>query len=65
MVRSTTSAAQWLAPGGQLLVETSKQQARRTADVFAGSGLTPHIAWSDELDATIVIGTVNTGGPPR
>lgn len=55
--RVATAAPLWLAPGGYLLVETSRRQAPRTVEKFARHGLTPQVASSDELDATIVIGT--------
>jgi release factor glutamine methyltransferase len=55
--RVITSATLWLAPGGHLLVETSERQARRTVETFARSGLIPRLASSDELNATVVIGT--------
>ncbi len=32
-------AAEWLAPGGHLLVETSRGQAAVAADAFAAAGL--------------------------
>ena len=51
------AAPQWLAPGGHLVVETSERQAPLTADIVARSGLIPHVAHSDVLDATVVIGT--------
>jgi release factor glutamine methyltransferase len=57
--RVAAAAPFWLAPGGYLLVETSKRQAPHTADIFAGIGLTPRVEHSDELDATVVIGTAN------
>ena len=50
-------AAQWLAPGGCLLIETSRRQAPRTVDLFIRSGLTARVAGCGELDATVVIGT--------
>lgn len=50
-------ARQWLAPGGSLLIETSRRQAPRTMDLFIRSGLTARVASSGELDATVVIGT--------
>lgn len=56
--RVIAAAPPWLAPGGHLLVETSERQAPQTADVFARSGLTSRVATSDELNATVVIGTV-------
>jgi release factor glutamine methyltransferase len=55
--RVATAAPQWLASGGHLLVETSERQAAWAAEIFAGSGLLPRVASSDELSATVVIGT--------
>ncbi|MGZ4582190.1 MAG: putative protein N(5)-glutamine methyltransferase [Nocardioidaceae bacterium] len=55
--RVTAGAPQWLAPGGHLLVETSQRQAAQTLDTVANSGLVPHLATCDELNATVVIGT--------
>ncbi|MFG2222130.1 putative protein N(5)-glutamine methyltransferase [Streptomyces sp. NPDC048644] len=55
--RVTAAAPAWLAPGGSLLVETSERQADRAAALFAGGGLTPRSVTSDELYATVVIGT--------
>jgi release factor glutamine methyltransferase len=54
--RVAADAPGWLAPGGHLLIETSDAQAPRAAEAFAASGLTPRIASSPELDATVVIG---------
>ncbi|GAA3478980.1 putative protein N(5)-glutamine methyltransferase [Streptomyces yanii] len=55
--RVTAEAPQWLAPGGHLLVETSERQAARAEETVAGSGLTARVVTSDELYATVVIGT--------
>jgi release factor glutamine methyltransferase len=55
--RVATAAPQWLAPGGHLLIETSERQAAQAADIFSGCGLLPQVASSDELSATVVIGT--------
>ncbi|MFC9242142.1 putative protein N(5)-glutamine methyltransferase [Streptomyces decoyicus] len=55
--RVTAAAPQWLAPGGHLLVETSERQAPRAVEAFTRNGLLPRGADSDELHATIVIGT--------
>jgi release factor glutamine methyltransferase len=55
--RVATAAPQWLAPGGHLLIETSERQAAQAAEIFAGCGLLPRVASSDELSATVVIGT--------
>jgi release factor glutamine methyltransferase len=55
--RVTAAAPLWLAPGGHLLVETSKRQAPQTVETVARNGLIPRVARSDELNATVVIGT--------
>jgi len=55
--RVAAGAAGWLTPGGHLLVETSADQAPATAEVFAVGGLVPRVARSEELDATVVIGS--------
>jgi release factor glutamine methyltransferase len=47
----------WLAPGGHLLLETSRRQATRTMDIVASSGLTARVVYSKKLDATVIIGT--------
>jgi release factor glutamine methyltransferase len=55
--RVIAAAPPWLAPGGHLLVETSEHQAPQTVEEIARSGLIPLVAGSDELNATVVIGT--------
>ena len=55
--RVAAVAADWLAPGGHLLVETSERQAPVAAGIMAGGGLSPRIVESDEFYATVVIGT--------
>ena len=55
--RVAAGAAGWLAPGGRLLIETSERQAAQTAAVQTAVGLQPRVTGSDELDATVVIGT--------
>jgi release factor glutamine methyltransferase len=50
-------AAGWLAPGGHLLVESSEPQAEATVDLFEQHGLAARIAASDDLGATVVIGS--------
>jgi release factor glutamine methyltransferase len=59
--RVAAAAPQWLAPGGHLLIETSRRQAAQTAALLTGSGLTARVAHSEELDATVVIGAAATG----
>jgi release factor glutamine methyltransferase len=55
--RVTAEAPRWLAPGGHLLFETSERQASLAVETVARDGLIPRLAHSDELDATVVIGT--------
>lgn len=55
--RVAAAAPGWLAPGGHLLVETSDRQAPQAMDIFARNGLTPRVARSDDLDATVIVGT--------
>lgn len=55
--RVAAGAPGWLAPGGHLLIETSDRQARRAAEAFAASGLTPQVARCADQDATVLIGT--------
>src|SRR5437667_314255 len=55
--RVTAEAHLWLAPGGHLLVETSERQAPLAAEIFTRDGLTPRVAISEELNATVIIGT--------
>jgi release factor glutamine methyltransferase len=55
-------APRWLAPGGHLLIETSEQQAPHTAEAFVRRGLLARVARSDELSATVVIGTMPGAG---
>jgi len=54
--RVASGAPEWLAPGGALLVETSKRQARAMASVMAGAGLTPAIHADEDSGATVVTG---------
>jgi release factor glutamine methyltransferase len=66
--RVVAAAPSWLAPGGHLLIETSDRQAPQAVATFARSGLIPRVARSDDLDATVVIGTLparlnQTAGP--
>lgn len=55
--RVIAEAPRWLAPGGHLLIETSEPQAAQTVEIVMQSGLTAEIKRSDELDATVVVGT--------
>jgi release factor glutamine methyltransferase len=54
--RVTADAAEWLAPGGYLLIETSREQASRTVDAFVAGGLTAEVRRAEDVDGTVVIG---------
>jgi release factor glutamine methyltransferase len=56
--RVAAGAPWWLASGGHLLIETSERQVPLASAAFAASGLTAWVATSDELNATVVIGTL-------
>jgi release factor glutamine methyltransferase len=55
--RVAAEASRWLAPGGHLLVETSERQAPHAVRAFTDGGLTARLATSEELYATVVVGT--------
>ncbi|MFD3731840.1 putative protein N(5)-glutamine methyltransferase [Streptomyces sp. NPDC058632] len=54
--RVAAGAPEWLAPGGCLLVETSRRQAPAAAAAFTGAGLRTRLAVSEEEYAHVVIG---------
>ena len=56
--RVAADAPAWLAPGGHLLIETSDRQAPLAVAAFADAGLIPRVASDDDLDATVLIGTL-------
>jgi release factor glutamine methyltransferase len=56
--RVAAAAPEWLAPGGRLLIETSERQAPQTAAAMTAAGLTAVVSADEELDATVVIGTL-------
>lgn len=49
-------APAWLAPGGHLLVETSRRQARHTLAAFERAGLVARLVTDDDVDGTAVVG---------
>lgn len=55
--RVAAGAPRWLAPDGCVLVETSQRQAPLIVEAFTHAGLISQVATSDELGATVVIGT--------
>jgi release factor glutamine methyltransferase len=60
--RVAARAPEWLAPGGELVVETSARQAPVLAEELSAAGLAPRVVRSDDLDATVVVGR-RLGGP--
>ena len=56
--RVAAGAPLWLASGGYLLIETSERQVPLASEAFTDSGLTVRVATCDDLNATVVIGTL-------
>jgi release factor glutamine methyltransferase len=54
--RAAADAGSWLAPGGHLLIESSRGQAQAAAAVFEAAGLAAEIAMDDDLGATVIVG---------
>lgn len=54
--RVAADAAEWLAPGGQLLIETSREQAPLTVHAFRAGGLTAEVCRAEDVEGTVVIG---------
>ena len=52
--RVAAGAAEWLAPGGHLAVESSAGQAEALCGVLSDVGLVPAVVRDEELDATAV-----------
>lgn len=48
----------WSAPGGHVVVETSRRQAPTAVEAAESSGLTARIVTDDRLDATVVVAAV-------
>ena len=55
--RVVAAAPRWLAPGGHLLIETSRTQAAELAACFEQHGLSARIVHSPERGGTVVAGT--------
>ena len=55
--RVATAAPPWLVPGGHLLAETSERQVPGALEALDRCGLVARVVRSEELGATVVIGT--------
>ena len=62
--RIADAAADWLEPGGSLLIEVSDEQATQSAVLFEHGGLVIRIESSDDFEATIVVGVRPPQPPP-
>lgn len=56
--RIALEAPAWLVPGGSLLMETSADQADTSLGILEDSGFSARVAYSEEADAAVVIGTI-------
>ncbi|WP_066287651.1 putative protein N(5)-glutamine methyltransferase [Arthrobacter sp. B6] len=63
--RVIAEAAEWLAPNGHLLIESSKRQAAGTSTLMVASGMPARTVHSEELDGTVVIGVAAGGRTVR
>lgn len=59
--RIIAGAAEWLAPGGHLLIETGRVQSALTLAACAAAGLVARVETDDERDATAVAATSSVG----
>jgi release factor glutamine methyltransferase len=53
--RLVAGAADWLAPGGQLLVESGRDQAATTVTLCAAAGLAARVVVDDDRAGTVVV----------
>jgi release factor glutamine methyltransferase len=59
--RLIDAAPAWLASGGVVLVETSREQAALTVEAFEASGFEARVETDDDLEGTVVVGSVRRG----
>ncbi|HWU45287.1 MAG TPA: putative protein N(5)-glutamine methyltransferase [Humibacter sp.] len=57
--RVIEQAPRWLSSGGSLIVESSRAQAPTSAAIMRDHGLSARIVEDDELEATVIIGTLS------
>jgi release factor glutamine methyltransferase len=64
--RVAAGAPTWLAPGGHLVIETSRAQAAYTVEACEAAGLEARVVTDDEIDGTAVMARLARSGPqPR
>ncbi|TLM75524.1 putative protein N(5)-glutamine methyltransferase [Pseudarthrobacter sp. NamB4] len=63
--RVAAEASDWLSSDGHVLIETSQQQAGRTASLLASAGLAVRTVHSEEVDGTVVVASHLAGSPGR
>ena len=63
--RIAADAAQWLAPGGVLLVETSPGQAPLTTGAMAAAGLATTVEVDDEVGGCVALGRLSRAAGER
>ncbi|ROS30677.1 putative protein N(5)-glutamine methyltransferase [Cellulomonas sp. PhB150] len=59
--RIAVEAADWLAPGGAVVIETSERQSPTTRALFEHAGHRAHVVRDDDLDATAVVARPRAG----
>lgn len=62
--RLAAGAAEWLAPGGVLLVETSASQADLTTAAMERAGLVPHVVLDEEIVGCVAVAVSRSGVAP-
>ncbi|RYC13703.1 putative protein N(5)-glutamine methyltransferase [Nocardioides zhouii] len=61
--RLAAGAADWLAPGGVLLVETSPSQAALTTAAMQAGGLEADVELDDDIGGCVAVGILSRRGP--
>jgi release factor glutamine methyltransferase len=57
--RVADGAADWLGPGGHVLIEISERQVPAAEAAFASAGLRPQVLSSEDLGATVIVGALS------
>lgn len=59
--RIALQVTDWLAPGGAVVIESSRRQAAATAAALADAGLSTTVRRDEEIDGTAVVGRLEQG----